>query len=149
MSISSTTRRSWPRQAALWLWASPASLIGLTIGGVGLVSGGKVRRMGPTLEFWGGAVTALLNSRLVNASGMTLGHVIIGVAGPKLESIRSHEWVHVRQYERWGPLFIPAYLASSALLWLTGRHPYWDNPFEIEAYQSDLQRDPSLDQDHP
>jgi hypothetical protein len=114
-----------------------------------VVSGGKVRRMGSTLEFWGGAVTALLNSRLVNASGMTLGHVIIGVAGPKLESIRSHEWVHVRQYERWGPLFIPAYLASSALLWLTGRHPYWDNPFEIEAYQSDLQRDPSLDQDHP
>jgi hypothetical protein len=41
--------------------------------------------------------------------------------------------VHVRQYERWGPLFVPAYLVSSLVLWLRGRDPYWDNPFEVEA----------------
>lgn len=92
-------------------------------------------------------MTTLMNSRFVNASGMTLGHVIIGVSGARLESIRPHEWVHVRQYERWGPFFIPVYLLSSALLWLKGRHPYWDNPFEIEAYQSDLRRDSTPDED--
>jgi hypothetical protein len=29
---------------------------------------------------------------------------------------------------------VPAYLGCSAWLWLRGRHPYWDNPFEREAY---------------
>ena len=41
-----------------------------------------------------------------------------------------------RQCERWGPLFIPAYLLAS--LWILfnprGRNPYFDNPFEREAY---------------
>jgi hypothetical protein len=134
-------------QIALWLWASPASLIGLAVGCVGLVSGGEVRRVGPTLEFWGGGVTALMKSRIVRARGMTLGHVIIGVTGPTLESIRLHEWVHVRQYERWGPLFIPAYLSSSALLWIIGRHPYLDNPFEVEAYLADQQREQTTNDD--
>jgi len=149
MPTPSTIRHSLLWQVVLWLWASPASLIGLSIGGVGLCTGGQVRRVGPTLEFWGGMVTSLMNSRLVHARGMTLGHVVIGVSGPTLESIRSHEWVHVRQYERWGPFFIPAYLTSSALLWLAGRRPYWDNPFEIEAYDADLYLEPPQSEDLP
>jgi hypothetical protein len=51
-----------------------------------------------------------------------------------LDHCRTHELVHVRQYERWGPLFVPAYLASSAIIWLRGGDPYRDNPFEREAY---------------
>ena len=43
-------------------------------------------------------------------------------------------YVHVRQFERWGPLMGPAYLLSSLVLWLAGRRPYLDNPFEREAY---------------
>ena len=46
----------------------------------------------------------------------------------------THEMVHVRQYERWGPFFIPAYLACSLGLWLAGKDAYRDNPFEREAY---------------
>ena len=42
--------------------------------------------------------------------------------------------VHVRQCERWGPLFIPAYLVASAVLWCRGRDFYEENPFEREAY---------------
>jgi hypothetical protein len=42
--------------------------------------------------------------------------------------------VHVRQYERWGPLFVPAYLLSSLVELLRGRRPYRDNWFEREAY---------------
>ena len=47
---------------------------------------------------------------------------------------RTHERVHVRQCERWGPLFIPAYLLASLLIRLRGGRPYEDNPFEREAY---------------
>lgn len=132
---------SWPWQLWCWLWASPASLFGLLVGAVGLCTGGNVQRIGPTLEFWGGAVTRLMQSRLVRARGMTLGHVILGVSQSALESVRPHEWVHVRQYERWGPLFLPAYLSCSIVLWLSGRNPYWENPFEVEAYDADRRRE--------
>ena len=40
----------------------------------------------------------------------------------------------MRQYERWGPLFGPAYLLSSLVQLARGRRPYWDNHFEREAY---------------
>ena len=45
-----------------------------------------------------------------------------------------HETVHVRQFERWGLLMGPAYLLASFVLWIAGRQPYRDNPFEREAY---------------
>ena len=51
-----------------------------------------------------------------------------------LDRTRAHELVHVRQYERWGPLFVPAYLLSSAYFLIRGCDPYLDNPFEREAY---------------
>lgn len=66
---------------------------------------------------------------------MTLGHVILGQSLADLEAARRHEWVHVRQYQRWGPLFLPAYLGCSLYLWWMGRDFYRDNPFEIEAYR--------------
>jgi hypothetical protein len=71
---------------------------------------------------------------------MTLGHVILGRSPSALDFVRYHEWVHVRQYERWGPLFLPAYL--SCWLWLTvnGRDGYRENPFEIEAFEKDWDR---------
>ncbi len=47
---------------------------------------------------------------------------------------RAHERVHVHQYERWGPLFLPAYAAASVIAWSRGRHYYLDNAFEVEAY---------------
>ncbi len=66
---------------------------------------------------------------------MTLGHVILGIDGACLEQARAHEHVHVRQYERWGPLFVPAYLACSAWQWARGAPAYRANPFEREAYR--------------
>lgn len=135
-----SAQRPWLIQFAFWLWASPASLVGLFVGSIGLCTGGQVRRIGPTLEYWGGAVTGLLRSRFIHARGMTLGHVILGSSDTELDSVRSHEWVHVRQYERWGPLFLPAYLLSSAVLWISGRDAYLDNPFEVEAFADDRRR---------
>lgn len=64
---------------------------------------------------------------------MTLGHVVLGCNAQTLQITRRHERVHVAQCERWGPLFIPAYLFASLLALLRGRHPYRDNHFEREA----------------
>jgi hypothetical protein len=67
-------------------------------------------------------------------AAITLGHVVLGASQHDLAWTRPHERVHVVQYERWGPLFIPAYLLSSVWLRITGTgHPYLDNPFEQEA----------------
>jgi hypothetical protein len=65
---------------------------------------------------------------------VTFGHVVIGRDHDCLEQLRGHERVHVAQYERWGVLFFPAYLGSSAVAWIRGRDPYRDNRFEREAF---------------
>ncbi len=119
-----------------WLWASPYTLLGITIGVLGLMSGGQGRVRGRTLEFYGGGVkwlvTHLPHGQFTLA--ITLGHTILGQSEASLDIARDHELVHVRQFERWGPLMGPAYLLASLVLWCLGRRPYRDNPFEREAY---------------
>jgi hypothetical protein len=44
-----------------------------------------------------------------------------------------HELEHVRQWQRFGPLFLPAYFASSAAAWMGSRNPYLANRFEVAA----------------
>ncbi len=119
------------------IWACPGTAVGLLAGLLGVVTGGRMRRVGRTLEFHGGCLRWVLDRWPFRAAAMTLGHVIVARDKDCLDVSREHELVHVRQYERWGPLFIPAYLGSSAWQWLRGRHPYWDNPFEREAYAAD------------
>ena len=65
----------------------------------------------------------------------TLGHTVFGQTDAALDISHDHEMVHVRQFERWGPLMGPAYLGCSFVLWLTGRRPYRDNPFERRAFR--------------
>ena len=119
------------------IWTLPNSLLGLGFGMFGLCFGTRVQRHSGCLEFYGGLIRAFL--RRVppggSSSAMTIGHVIFGQDRRTLDIVREHEQVHVRQYERWGPLFIPAYLACSAWLWIRRCDPYLDNPFEIEAYR--------------
>ena len=118
-------------------WASPYTLLGLLLGAIGLVTGGHARIRGPVVEFYGGGVTWLLRHATKGqfAMAMTLGHAVLGQTDAALDLSRDHEMVHVRQFERWGPLMGPAYLGCSAVLWLLGRRPYLDNPFEKEAYR--------------
>lgn len=104
------------------------------MGVLGILTGGKVQVKRGVLEFYGGAITWILRRLPINALAMTLGHTIIGQHANGLKAARNHEHVHVRQYERWGPLFLPAYLLSSLYLWVINRDPYRDNPFEVEAY---------------
>jgi hypothetical protein len=68
-----------------------------------------------------------------SAAVMTLGHVILGCDQACLDQSRCHEHVHVLQYERWGPLTLPIYLATSLWLYARGFDLYLDNPFEREA----------------
>lgn len=71
------------------------------------------------------------------ASAITLGHVVVARDERSMQRCRVHERAHVRQYERWGPLFLPAYFAAGAVVFLRGKHPYTDNPFEIEARRAE------------
>ena len=44
--------------------------------------------------------------------------------------------VHVRQYELWGPLFVPVYLVASLWARARGGRAYTDNRFEVAARAS-------------
>lgn len=111
------------------LWAGPWSLIGLLLGAAMLVCGGRARRVQGTLEFSEGALARLP----LPIDAVTFGHVILGRSEIRLDDLRAHEQVHVRQYERWGPLFVPAYLIDGAWQALRGRDAYLDNRFERAA----------------
>jgi hypothetical protein len=115
-----------------YLWAGPWSLIGLVLscffdrtssrGGVLVGEGARwPRRLG-----W-------------RYRAITFGHVVLSV-DPLDEDTFRHELVHVRQYERWGPLFVPAYLAASLVAVARGGHHYRDNAFELAAYRHDAKR---------
>jgi len=117
-----------------YAWASPNSLLGLLCALIALATRGGVARVAGAIEVHDGAVRWMLE-RLGpgGAAALTLGHVILGRTRDDLAAHRAHEHVHVRQYERWGPLFIPAYLAAGAWAWLQDGDAYADNPFEREA----------------
>lgn len=116
-----------------YLWAAPTTAVGLLVTLLAIATGGRARRVHGVLECWGGVPRHLLARRPFRASAITLGHVIAGESPAALDRCRAHELIHVCQAERWGPMFIPAYLAAGLWTYLRGRHPYRDNPFEIEA----------------
>jgi hypothetical protein len=124
-------------QPFLYLWAAPASLIGLLPLPLLLVQGGNIKFVDGVVEAHGGIVTRLLRRGLPwvgPGAAITFGHVVWGCDQTSLEWSRDHERVHVHQYERWGPLFIPLYLLASANAAWRGLDPYRDNPFEREAF---------------
>jgi len=98
--------------------------------------GAQTRVVRGVLEFSGGWI----GTRLCHPASrfpfraITFGHVILGTDAAALDAARKHEHVHVRQYEAWGPFFLPAYLASSAWQLACGRRVYRDNWFERQAY---------------
>jgi hypothetical protein len=106
-------------------WAAPSSLLGLLfspffkrrrrIQGILLCEGASwPRKLG-----WG-------------YRAITFGHVVLSI--DELDPTTfEHEMEHVRQYERWGLLYFPAYLVGSIWALLRGGHYYRDNPFEKKA----------------
>jgi hypothetical protein len=126
------------RRIAAYIWASPTTSLGLLFAPATLLSGGGLQIVEGVVEIHGG-VTALFLRRCTllkgGASAMTLGHVVLGRSPEILRQTRTHERVHVRQCERWGPLFLPAYGVASVVALLKGGSAYLDNRFEREAYR--------------
>ena len=118
-----------------YLWASPASLIGLVLAGVASLLGVRLAVVSGVVEVTlnprRGRLQAL--SRHIPFAAITFGHVVIAVSDEDQTSLRCHERAHVAQYEVWGPLFLLAYPAESALQLLLGRRAYLDNRFELQA----------------
>ena len=124
-------------KGCLIAWASPYSVLGIGIGCIGMLFGGKGRFRQGAIEFYGGGTRWFVRHLPTgqHTAGFTLGHVILGQTGVGLKIVGEHERVHVRQFERWGPLMGPAYLLASAWLWMHGLDAYRDNPFEVQAFE--------------
>ena len=139
IASSRATKRARWRRAVCLLWAAPHSLLGLLLGLVWWLAGASAKQVDGVLELALPDATASARQirwRLPFAA-ITLGHVVLAVDTREMARCRAHERVHVAQYERWGPLFLPAYLGSSLWQWLRGRRAYWDNRFEVEARRVD------------
>ncbi len=124
------------RRALVVLWALPTTLVGLLLAGVMVASGGRAAWVAGVLEVRGGALrrTARALPFARGGGAVTLGHVVLGTSRSALAATRAHERVHVAQCERWGPLFLPAYAASSLWALARGAHVYRGNRFEREAF---------------
>lgn len=126
------------RRTIAYAWASPTTCVGLAAGAIALGTGGRAQIRRGVVEFHGGFWGWYF--RRTGFAAMTLGHAIIGCDRDCLDYARDHEHVHVRQVERWGMFFLPAYLMASAWIGMRGGRAYRDNPFEREAYDDDDRR---------
>jgi hypothetical protein len=122
-------------RAAAYLWASPVSIAALPLAALGAATGGRLRVLGGVLEADGGALRPILAHAVPGFAigAITLGHVVLGANAEELSASREHERVHVRQYERWGPLFPFVYFGASLLALACRRSPYAGNAFELQA----------------
>ena len=123
-----------------YVWAFPATLLGLFFLPPALLLRWHCSFfVQGVLEIQGGFVAAFLRRGLPvlgPAAAMTLGHVILGRDQSCLDRSRRHQHVHVRQYERWGPLIRRRFTSCSAASCGCGALiPIWDNPFEREAFE--------------
>lgn len=107
-----------------YAWASPLTAVGVLLGALsrtpprvhdGVLIFADARGVGGWMLRWRGFGAA------------TMGHAILA-AGHLDGGLLKHELVHVRQAERWGPLFVPLYLAGLV------RYGYRQNPLERAAY---------------
>ena len=129
-----------------YFWAAPTTAFGIVIVGFTAATGGTVYVLGGIIEAHGGFATTFLRyvtglALRGGAGAMTLGHVVIGRDQDCLDRTRAHERIHVKQCEKWGPLFIPAYLIASAWAWLLGKDAYRANRFEREAFRAEERPD--------
>lgn len=118
-----------------YLWVMPVSAPAAAIALLARMSGGHAEIYEGVLEASGGFLPVLLARMYppMPITAITLGHVVLAQRRADLHATRSHERVHVRQYERWGVFFPLVYLGASVAVMLRGRHAYYDNPFEREA----------------
>ena len=122
---------------AAYLWAGPVSAAALPLVALGVLTGGRARRRDGVLEASGGALRPLLARAVPRfpIAAITLGHIVLAPDADSLVQTRAHERVHVRQYERWGPLFPLMYVAASIAAFARGRGAHAGNAFERQAFR--------------
>ena len=121
-SGSVTTMPTWLG----FVWTSPNTLIGLVLG---LCTFQRPRVADGAIIFDRaprGLTAVMLRAHRV---AMTVGFVILS-ARPVTGRLLAHEQHHIRQYEAWGPLFIPVYLV------LAIGYGYRRHPMEIRAQRA-------------
>ena len=130
------------QRSITYLWAFPVSFIGLVPGALAKLFGAKIAVISGVLEISLAPRNSSLQAlaRRSAFSAITFGHVVLAASEQDQNHFRSHERVHVKQYERWGPLFLLAYPAESAMQLLRGRRPYLDNRFEVQARERAARR---------
>jgi hypothetical protein len=124
------------RRTIAYAWALPTTAVGLVLVGIAVVTGARASVVAGVVEAHGGLLDPMLRRWVPlrgGASAMTLGHVVVGRDADSLTRTRAHERAHVRQAERWGPFFFPAYVIASVLVVVRGGHYYRDNRFERDA----------------
>lgn len=124
------------------LWVAPLTLAGLLLAAALYAAAGGSGRWfvrWPAIALANDAARRLLGASGIRFSAMCIGQIIVAQDPRSLARAWVHECVHVRQAMRWGPLFPLLYLGSSALCWLRGQQPYWDNRFEREARAAERQ----------
>jgi hypothetical protein len=105
------------------IWSLPNTLIGL---GFALLSGAVPRpREGLLIAETNRALAYLFLTRR-GFGAITFGRVVVS-AIPLTPHLLVHESHHSRQYEVFGPFYLPLYL------WLHARRGYAANPLELEA----------------
>lgn len=115
------------------LWTLPNTLIGLALGFLSLAWPRWDER--GALVFESDRGFCKLHSKRGYAA-ITFGHVIITRPNPG-ERLMRHEFAHVRQYEKWGALYMLGYGFYWLKLWLEGKDGYRDNPFERKARKAE------------
>ena len=124
-----------------YLWASPVTALGLVFVLPALFGKGRIKIVDGVIEIHGGLATWFLTRCTPvpgGATAMTLGHIVLGRDQLSLDKTRSHERIHVRQCEIWGPAFVPAYLLASLWALIKRRDPYLGNHFEREAMKKSV-----------
>ena len=120
-----------------YLWTLPNTGLGLGFALLGRwIGGARMQVCCGVVEVWGPGVRRLVEALAPagrSVLAITFGHVVLARDRGALERSRTHEAEHVRQYERWGPAFLPAYLLASLSAALRGGDPYRDNRFERAA----------------
>jgi hypothetical protein len=119
-----------------YMWALPNTLIGLLFVPTAMLPRGRIQVIDGVLEAHGPVISAMLRHCVPlpdGASAITFGHVVLARDSWSLDATRVHERVHVRQYEIWGPAFIPAYFVAGLWGLITGAGAYAGNYFERQA----------------
>ena len=119
-----------------YVWALPISALGFLLVLLTRLSGGTYQWVDGVLEASGGWPARLLRHGFPfsgSVAAITLGHIVVGISHEALNATREHERIHVRQYARWGILFVALYPLAGLYAWIKGGNPYWDNVFERQA----------------